>query len=74
MLSEERDRLTEEKHETKLQMARIEAEHKQEVQDLSRTAQDFKQQCMTLNSSLESAQTNSGFEKERVSDLWLNSG
>ncbi|XP_067930296.1 early endosome antigen 1-like [Watersipora subatra] len=65
-LSEERDRLTTEKHESKLDMAKVEAEHKQEVQELSRTIQELNQQCRGLKTSAESAETTSTFERERI--------
>lgn len=71
MLSEERDRLTEEKHEAKLSAARLEAEHKQEVQELSRATQELRHQSQELKSNLESQQTNMGFEKDRVSYIKL---
>lgn len=59
--------MTEEKHETKLEAARIDAAHTQEVQQLKRTIQDKSQQSIELKSGIESLQTNMGFEKERVS-------
>lgn len=72
MLSEERDRLTEEKHEAKLHAARLEAEHKQELQELTRITQDLKQHEMELKNNLDSAQTNMSFEKDRVSIVLNN--
>lgn len=73
MLSEERDRLTEEKHEAKLAAARVEAEHKQDVQELNRTVQELKQREKELKTNLESQQTSMGFEKERVSKVFSSS-
>ena len=45
----------------------MEAGHKQEVQELNRTVQELQQQSKELKSSIESQQTNMGFEKDRVS-------
>lgn len=66
-LSEERDRLTEDKHEAKLTAARVEADHKQEVQELLHSIQELKQENKELSSGLESHQASMAFERERVS-------
>ena len=46
----------------------MEAGHKQEVQELNRTVQELHQRSKELKSSIESQQTNMGFEKDRVSN------
>lgn len=69
VLSDERVRLTEEKHEAKLLAARVEAEHKQEVQELVRSVQNYKQENKELSTSLDSKLTSAAFEKDHVS-IW----
>lgn len=49
----------------------MEAEHRQELQEFSRQLHEQKQRSQELKTSMESAQTNMSFEKERVNRFYL---